>query len=284
MPNKKYATEEERRQARRDSNNRRNRAKGIPERRKFYSEEERLQAKKETWDRHYKSNKDKIKQRSKDWRKENRNEFLKTRKEWLAKNRDRMNCYLNKYYQNNKEKNLQASKERYYSNKESIKVVNKKWVDNNREKVREIKKRYAKTEQGRITSLLGAHRRLNRKRLIDTDIISESELKFIFNKFGNKCYNCDSKNKLELDHHYPLSMGFALSINNAVLLCKSCNSSKNNKLPEFFYSPEQLTDLQDNYGITKQPQKIEEQPSLFEARMPKNLERDNGLFEAMNAA
>jgi 5-methylcytosine-specific restriction endonuclease McrA len=282
MSVKKYSTEEERKQARRDNAARIRREKGIPEKRKFKSKEEKAQAKKETWNRHYKSNKDKIKQRSEDWRKENRNEFLKNRKEWLSRNRDRMNCYLNKYYQNNKEKNLQASKERYYSNKESIKVVNKKWVDKNREKVREIKKRYAKTEQGRITSLLGAHRRLNRKRLIDTDIISESELKFIFNKFRNQCFNCNSKNKLELDHHYPLSMGFALSINNAVLLCKSCNSSKNNKLPESFYSPEQLTDLQLNYGISKSPLK-EEQLSLFEARMPKNLERDNGKVQAMNA-
>ena len=104
------------------------------------------------------------------------------------------------------------------------------------------------------------------------------------NKFKNKCFVCNSVNRLAIDHHYPLSKGFALTIDNAVLLCQSCNSKKRTKLPESFYSPEQLIDLQDNYGITKQPQKIEEQPSLFEARMPKNLERDNGIFEAMNAA
>ena len=46
----------------------------------------------------------------------------------------------------------------------------------------------------------------------------------------------------------PLSAGYALEENNAVVLCRSCNSSKGIKQPEEFYTTVQLTKL---YGILK---------------------------------
>lgn len=54
--------------------------------------------------------------------------------------------------------------------------------------------------------------------------------------FNNLCFNCGSNKNLEIDHHYPLSKGYGLHIGNAVLLCSSCNTSKNNKMPNCFYS------------------------------------------------
>ena len=58
--------------------------------------------------------------------------------------------------------------------------------------------------------------------------------------FSDLCFNCNSSNLLEIDHHYPLSHGFGLSVSNAVLLCRSCNASKNNRLPEDFYTADQI--------------------------------------------
>ncbi len=53
-----------------------------------------------------------------------------------------------------------------------------------------------------------------------------------------RCKKCNCNN------HYPLSKGFALDKENAVLFCKSCNTSKADKLPEEFYSSSELTQLE----------------------------------------
>ena len=68
-------------------------------------------------------------------------------------------------------------------------------------------------------------------------ITHESELKA---KFNNECFNCGSGENLTLDHHIPLSRGGQLERGNVSLLCSSCNSKKHNKLPEEFYTPDQL--------------------------------------------
>jgi len=58
--------------------------------------------------------------------------------------------------------------------------------------------------------------------------------------FGNRCFNCETAEKITLDHHKPLSAGYALTLNNCVPLCGSCNSSKHNKPPEDFYNSKQI--------------------------------------------
>lgn len=45
-----------------------------------------------------------------------------------------------------------------------------------------------------------------------------------------KCILCESVERLQVDHAQPLSKGFGLKPGNAVVLCKSCNSSKKAKL------------------------------------------------------
>ena len=98
------------------------------------------------------------------------------------------------------------------------------------------------------------HKRSDRNRLKDFDF-SKEDRKIIFKKFEYKCFNCGSKRKLTIDHHYPLEKGYGLKKTdgtyNAVLLCSKCNMKKSNKMPEFFYSSEQIEILQNVYGIKK---------------------------------
>lgn len=61
--------------------------------------------------------------------------------------------------------------------------------------------------------------------------------------FDSKCFNCGSKKNLTIDHHKPLFHGYALSIDNAVVLCKPCNSSKKDIMPEDFYSKKQIKEI-----------------------------------------
>ena len=251
MPAKKYFTEEEKRQAR--LNRQRNYRKNNPEKIKEQSKKASIKRKdkKAIYQKRYRSkNKEKLKAYSNIYYKENSNKIKTRMSEWAQLNRNKCLLHSRKDYRKNRNKRLKTCKQ---------------WQDNNK-------------------GLWKIYRAIRRERGRNIgEFIDKNLFKKVYLKFNNQCFNCKSTEKLSVDHHYPLSKGFSLSINNAVLLCKSCNSSKSIKLPEYFYSPEQLTDLQLNYGISKSPLK-EEQPSLFEARMPKNLERDNGILEAMNAA
>lgn len=59
-----------------------------------------------------------------------------------------------------------------------------------------------------------------------TQVQKEFMLKHITN-----CEICGSNKNLELDHYIPWSVGGNTTLENCMVLCKSCNMSKYNKLP-----------------------------------------------------
>jgi len=75
--------------------------------------------------------------------------------------------------------------------------------------------------------------------------LTEEELNNIYQKFQNKCFRCSSDKNLSLDHHYPAKAGYPLIFGNCVILCKSCNSKKHGKMPEDFYSEEEIKELRE---------------------------------------
>ena len=85
--------------------------------------------------------------------------------------------------------------------------------------------------------------RLQRKLNIN-EIYTEQDERFTINLFSDRCICFGSTNRLEIDHHYPLSKGLGLARDNAVLLCKTCNISKHDKMPEDFYTPSKLKDIE----------------------------------------
>jgi hypothetical protein len=275
---------------------------------RFFTEDEKLKNKKEYNKKRYllkrqeiieyqksryKNNKNDILPKVKHYRKVNskkviewnknrynnkKEEILVKHQDWKKRNKDKVKSLNAKWYCNNKSKAVQKAIQWNAENKNKACLSIRNWKENNKEKIKLTIAKWHKDNKDR-QRIHWMNRRQNKRNV--SDKINKNLSQLVFNKFKNECYLCKSTDRLAIDHHYPLSKGFALTIHNAVLLCKSCNSKKAAKLPESFYSPEQLTDLQDNYGITKQPLKILEQPSLFEARMPKNLERDNVKVQAI---
>jgi 5-methylcytosine-specific restriction endonuclease McrA len=136
-----------------------------------------------------------------------------------------------KLYKNPNRKNIIIkNRQKYKDNIEYYRKRQKIWRMNNSDKVKVYKKKRKDTT-----------RKLS-------FIYNINDQKITYRLFDNKCFNCDSIKKLCIDHHYPASKGFGLSLDNAVLLCNSCNSSKNNKLPHEFYSNSKLEQL--NYILT----------------------------------
>lgn len=105
---------------------------------------------------------------------------------------------------------------------------------------------YQRTELGHRNKLkhkrVSNKRRRDMKRGLDTRLTS-CDINDIYTRFDHKCFNCGAIERLEIDHHRPLSLGYGLTPKNAVLLCGACNVRKSNRLPEEFYTQEQVSRL-----------------------------------------
>jgi len=164
-----------------------------------------------------------------------------------------------KKYQENKEKNKKRAREYYYKNREDILKYKKQHYEQNKEDIIEYHREYNEKNREVINQkarvykdknrekVKRSNRQYDRKRRDLRKSIGEKYTSFDEKVtrmvFDNVCANCGSKENLQIDHHYPLSKGFALSITNAVLLCKDCNWAKFTKLPEEFYSKRKLTKI-----------------------------------------
>lgn len=54
--------------------------------------------------------------------------------------------------------------------------------------------------------------------------------KIIFERDNHQCVSCGAKERLEIDHKIPVTKGGTNELDNLQVLCRSCNSSKGNKL------------------------------------------------------
>jgi len=156
-------------------------------------------------------------------------------------------------YYNNKEKHQKSSKKYREENKEELAVKNKAYRKKNKielerkHKIYRVKNRDKICKRMRIYSKKNMdssrfHGSLRRaKKLSSSDgSITKSGLISLREKQNYKCYSCgnhldfNSKNKVHLDHHIPLSKGGTHTLGNVVYLCKHCNVTKHNKMPETF--------------------------------------------------
>ena len=83
--------------------------------------------------------------------------------------------------------------------------------------------------------MIESKRKRRERKYMVGDKYSTQERHITLKEFGYKCFNCKSEENLHIDHNKPLVKGNALSLDNAVVLCKTCNSSKGTKDPEEFY-------------------------------------------------
>ena len=130
-------------------------------------------------------------------------------------------------------------------NRNAVLAKQKAFRENNPEKCNEYARRWRSKNPEKVRALV--RRRRERKRKLDANFTHELELK-VRDRFSNKCFKCNSNKRLELDHHNALVKGNGLSLTNAVLLCRYCNSSKGAKDPKDFYNKKQLKALS-KFGI-----------------------------------
>jgi hypothetical protein len=187
--------------------------------------------------KHYrKINASKINKQRKKYRQKNNEKIKKAKKEYAIKNKDKIREYK-KLYQNLNGKKIYKKNEKYrLANKKHTSKYMKKYRDEHKDKIAQQKKEWAinNPEQVKVLGLKSQRKRRARKLAVQENYTSEQE-QITRKAFYNKCFNCKSTDNLCIDHHRPLSKGHPLTLQNAVVLCQSCNSSKSDKNPEDFY-------------------------------------------------
>jgi 5-methylcytosine-specific restriction endonuclease McrA len=139
---------------------------------------------------------------------------------------------------------LVAKQKAYYSvcSKECISEMYK--TDKKRKE--KISKAFSGEKHPNYVNGCSYNNRLRGKK--ENEIFSKADKENVYELFNNKCFKCGATDNLALDHHIPFSRGGRLTIANTVVLCMSCNSSKNAKMPEDFYSKAEIKELK-KYGI-----------------------------------
>lgn len=150
-------------------------------------------------------------------------------KAYYRKNETAICARGTRYYMQHSKKVRARHARRRKEHPEQIRAREARYSETHREERSAAACRWSKANP----ELHRAKSRLRRARKHDVFEHFTPELELFVKAFwGNKCAFCDKTKKLQVDHWRPLSKGYALTVGNAVLLCKTCNSSKRDKLPE----------------------------------------------------
>lgn len=144
------------------------------------------------------------------------------RPEVAAKIKERQPAYAAKYNQSEKGKATLKAKR--------MRPATKAWFKTYmaRPEIRERTNRYAR---------IAVQRRNNKKKLLPATFTSEDWV-VALEHFGHRCAYCGTDDPLAQEHFIPLSKGGGYTPDNIVPACKSCNSSKKNKMPEVWCEPD----------------------------------------------
>lgn len=141
------------------------------------------------------------------------------------------------YRESRKDKSKKLWKIYYIKNKERISQRKKIYREANKEKILDTNRVYYKTLRGKHSRRRGKHNRRSKDHKV-IHLWTEEQYNDKLNSMHGICETCNQwvgKNKLTLDHYYPISKantGRNYTIEDIGFICKPCNSSKRDNIPE----------------------------------------------------
>ena len=159
---------------------------------------------------------------------------------YRSKNKENAKDYNKRYNIINRDKNIAYCIEYRLKNKEKI----ENYRIENRERAKEYFKEYRKTEKGKQVNRQATRKRRALKKEMNENFTIDDE-RYTYSLFRGKCFNCCTEESLTIDHLNSLSKGYCLTRTNAIVLCQSCNSKKSSKVPNKFFTENQLTELRE---------------------------------------
>ena len=162
-------------------------------------------------------------------------------KKWGREHPERTLLRARENYRLHREKYIKAKREKYAANKEQDNLRRAQYRAEHLEQERSRMAEWYRANKDKFRIYF--HRRRDRKRQVSEQFYL-SDVRDVYKNFGGKCVNCGATASLQIDHHYPLFSGHALTPVNAVLLCRTCNARKGRKMPEQFYAEEKLQEIE----------------------------------------
>ena len=173
--------------------------------------------------------------------KKNKEKYNQLRKERYQKNKKRETAQVYAYREKNKKRIKEYWAHYYQRNKEQYKSHNKRYREENPGKFKEYSRRRN-------------HRR--RQAELGTKFnFSAEEWQQCLAHFNHQCAYCGSKESLEQEHVVPVSAGGHYTADNIIPACKSCNSSKNNKIMQDWFTQHENYSVERMANILKYVQK-----------------------------
>jgi 5-methylcytosine-specific restriction endonuclease McrA len=166
-------------------------------------------------------------------------------------NKEKTKQYWKNRYNQNIEQELKRSADYRKKNPEKVKETQKRYYKNNLEKVAEYRKKQSAKPEYKIKQKEAvracrkrkpqqyrayAHKRRAKIKGNGGSYTAQQWID-LCNFYGNICLCCKRKLPLEVDHIIPVTKGGTSNIDNLQPLCKSCNSSKNNKIIDYRTNP-----------------------------------------------
>jgi 5-methylcytosine-specific restriction endonuclease McrA len=162
-----------------------------------------------------------------------------------------MRARWNDMSESEKQNRLELNKQYYQKYKKEILDQHREYVKKNCKKVRQYQKEYRKRNRAKLNEQANIRWKKRRaKKLYINEEYTLDDKTYTLDLFNHQCANCGSTDDLCVDHHKPLSKGFALTRENAVVLCNRCNCSKGDKMPEEFYESDVLKVIKEKLEIS----------------------------------
>jgi 5-methylcytosine-specific restriction endonuclease McrA len=165
--------------------------------------------------------------------------------EWQAKTRDARRASQREYSRANRARINARRRMAYASNPERFRAIASEWRAANPDKAVEVNRRSQEKNREQTnrrhredTERRGRYRlhcvaRRARKRSVVSDLTKDQWAEIV-KSFGGRCAYCGCLRALTMDHVIPLVLGGGHTASNIVPACRSCNSSKQDRLPGDF--------------------------------------------------
>jgi 5-methylcytosine-specific restriction endonuclease McrA len=181
------------------------------------------------------------------------------KKTWREANPEKVRAAFKAWREADPEREYARHKAYREANPEKKRAAFKAWREANPDKERARKKawREANPEKSRAA----CRRSRARKRLLEESFTPEQEAR-VLEVFQGQCFKCGSTDELHVDHYLPLSKGNPLRSGNAIILCKSCNSSKRTRPASKFFEPAEQSAVE--AILVREARHAGEPPPFFE--------------------